>query len=171
MSDNRCANKECCCSCINQIKIMCHPNNGRKIYYGFLPDKIKIGKGPINRQLAWGCNAPLEDINKIYYFDSEHEMCELYHPRYLNKVLKRSHKNLYLEEAAHIYVYRHELSLTFDEFFKLVNDESSDIDLDEFDTICKELRKFSIEENIESLSNITISEITKILDKFGVNKE
>jgi hypothetical protein len=76
---------ECCCNCKHQVKINCHPLNGRQKQLGFLEDKIKIGQGSINQQLAWGCaafdeNPELSGDNErvIIYSDRQHGMCEMH---------------------------------------------------------------------------------------------
>lgn len=76
---------DCCCNCIHQVKIHCHPLNGEQKEYGFLEDKIKVGKGSVKKQFAWGCaifdnNPNLTGNNEriIIYSDREHGMCEMY---------------------------------------------------------------------------------------------
>jgi len=69
-------NGDCCCNCANQVKIMCHPWNGNNIAHGFIEDPIKIGKGKISDQLAWGCTIFLQEEGSIIYFDREHGICE-----------------------------------------------------------------------------------------------
>lgn len=75
----------CCCNCAHQRKLMCHPWNGNNKSFGFLPDKIKFGQGPINKQCGWVCVGPFEDSNNAIYFDFEHGMCEEYERRKSNK--------------------------------------------------------------------------------------
>lgn len=72
---------DCCCNCKNQKQLMCHPMNGNNKTYGWLEDKLKLGKGSITQQLGWVCTMQFEDQSnkdKYYYFDFEHGMCELY---------------------------------------------------------------------------------------------
>jgi len=71
---------ECCCNCVNQLKIMCHPTNGEKKEFGWLEDRFKFGKGPINKQLGWGCKViKFDDSSKVVFFDREHGMCEMFY--------------------------------------------------------------------------------------------
>lgn len=81
MSDKKCNNDECCCTCVFQKKLMCHPWNGEQLWKGWLKDKIKFGKGQINQQCGWVCSNQFSDgSNKDQYifFDFEHGLCEYY---------------------------------------------------------------------------------------------
>ena len=76
---------DCCCNCIHQVKIHCHPLNGANKELGFLEDKLKIGKGSISNQFAWGCSLfdkrPELTGNEeriIIFSDREHGMCEMH---------------------------------------------------------------------------------------------
>lgn len=78
---------ECCCNCKNQVKINCHPSNGNNKAYGFLEDRIKVGKGSINETFAWGCELfrkmnETADMNIIIYMDNQHGMCEMYDSKF-----------------------------------------------------------------------------------------
>lgn len=69
----------CCCNCIHQLRVNCHPMNGNNLAFGFLQDKIKFGHGSILTQLGWACNGlQFEDNSTIVFFDHEHGMCELH---------------------------------------------------------------------------------------------
>lgn len=77
---------DCCCNCIHQVKIHCHPWNGEQKEYVLLEDKIKVGKGSVKKRFAWGCsifdNNPDLTGNKeriIIYSDREHGMCEMHY--------------------------------------------------------------------------------------------
>lgn len=59
---------DCCCNCVNQIKIMNHPSN-------------KIGNGSILSQFGWACKAYIdgqESVNQAIFMDRKHGMCEFY---------------------------------------------------------------------------------------------
>lgn len=76
-------NGDCCCNCIHQVQINCHPANGNNKAYGFLEDKIKIGYGSINQIFGWGCEIfrKMENTKKdnfITFKDTPHGMCEMH---------------------------------------------------------------------------------------------
>lgn len=76
-------NGNCCCNCKNQVNINCHPSNGNVKAYGFLEDRIKVGKGSISETFAWGCECfrgmtDGSDKNQIIFMDNKHGMCEMH---------------------------------------------------------------------------------------------
>ncbi len=71
----------CCCNCQHQVKLFCHPSNGKQLAYGFLEDKRQIGVGAINQQMGWICEGLRYDNNHVMFFDFEHGMCEEWMPR------------------------------------------------------------------------------------------
>ena len=80
-------------------------------------------------------------------------------------ILKRSHKNLFIYEAAYIYCLRH--NLNFDTFIDGVFMQS-DFNCDEnseFDNICKDLRGYRYSQNY-SLKEITDEEYELCFIKF-----
>lgn len=68
------ANRDCCCNCKHQKPLHMHPSNGEKLQYGFLPDRIRWGKGAIISQCGWVCTA----AGHIVFHDFEHALCEMH---------------------------------------------------------------------------------------------
>ena len=61
--------KNCCCNCSHQLKLMCHPWNK------------EFGKGSINEPCGYVCVVEFEDrSNKgtAIFSDKKHGMCELH---------------------------------------------------------------------------------------------
>jgi len=89
MSDTKCSESivdgECCCNCIHQVRISCHPTNGKGKF-----DKIKVGQGSILELMGYGCKVCQlfgGDDNKdaIMFMDKKHGMCELHYPKDIKK--------------------------------------------------------------------------------------
>jgi len=77
--------EESCKNCAFLLNINKHPWNGNHKEFGFLEDNIKVGKGKITEQLAWGCALAFEDrlredsyTPSITYFDFNSRMCEMF---------------------------------------------------------------------------------------------
>lgn len=66
---------QCCCNCMSQKKLMCHPWNKN------------FGQGSISEQCGWVCTIHYDDDedgtgkNEAIFFDKEHGYCELHVPR------------------------------------------------------------------------------------------
>ena len=80
--------EELCKNCVLLLNINKHPWNGNHKEFGFLEDLIKVGKGKITEQLAWGCALAYEDTLReasyspsITYFDFNSGMCEMFTPK------------------------------------------------------------------------------------------
>ena len=80
--------EESCKNCVLLLNINKHPWNGNHKEFGFLEDPIKVGKGKITEQLAWGCALAYEDTLRedsyppsITYFDFNSGMCEMFTPK------------------------------------------------------------------------------------------
>ena len=87
----------CCCNCVNQMKIMCHPLNGKKLVKEFpwsdelRPERFPVGVGRINQQLGFGCMlltklGEPDSKDKIIFMDFEHGMCEMHQPKKIKMV-------------------------------------------------------------------------------------
>lgn len=82
--DNQCDkghNGDCCCNCICQKRIMCHPLNNN------------IGKGKMSTQMGWACTYFMDaskdrESDIIIFSDSKHGMCEghVHKNNYMNNV-------------------------------------------------------------------------------------
>lgn len=77
--------EECCKNCTFLLNINKHPWNGNHKEYGFLEDRVKVGKGQITEQLAWGCAISFDEdlredsyVPSITYFDFDNGMCEMF---------------------------------------------------------------------------------------------
>jgi hypothetical protein len=71
----------CCCNCLHQKRLMCHPWNGNQNINGILDPPIKFGKGAISQQCGWVCAVQFEDDSnndQFIFFDFEHGFCELH---------------------------------------------------------------------------------------------
>ena len=82
---------DCCCNCVNQVKIMCHPGNGNKMVKEFPGGKLvksrcQVGVGSIRQQLGWGCTlftklGELDSKDNIIFMDVAHGICEMHQPK------------------------------------------------------------------------------------------
>ena len=80
----------CCCNCVNQVKIMCHPSNGEQLVKGLFGElqrnRFPIGVGSIMQRLGWGCAlltklGEPDSKDNIIFMDFEHGMCEMHKPK------------------------------------------------------------------------------------------
>ena len=89
----------------------------------------------------------------------------------MEKILRRTHKNLMVIEAGFIYCKRHNLNMDTDTFFETVfmTDDFIAKEDEEFDTICKDLRCFRHLENYE-LKTLSVKEYELVVDEFKNKK-
>lgn len=65
---------DCCCNCIYQLKLFCHPWNE------------EFGKGDITKSCGYVCTVEFDDPElevknpRLIFFDFEHGYCELHTP-------------------------------------------------------------------------------------------
>lgn len=93
---------ECCCNCIHQLKLMCHPCNK------------EIGKGSISTQMGYICKVQFGDgSNKgtSIFFQNGHGYCEFHQEKktsinlnisFIKKILKEAYTNGF-EDALYDY--------------------------------------------------------------------
>ena len=75
-------NDLCCCTCMHQKKLMCHPSNKT------------FGNGSIKEQCGYICNVTYEDnsnIGEVLFSDNQHGMCELWWPKANNEEALTKH--------------------------------------------------------------------------------
>ena len=83
-----------------------------------------------------------------------------------SNVLKRSHKNLMVIEAGHVYCLRHNIDEeTFIDGVFMSEDFHSE-ENSEFDNMCKDLRSYRYNENYK-LTELTESEYDLCVEKYG----
>ena len=58
------SDKQCCCKCKFQHKVMKHPLNK------------EVGRGSISEVLGYCCHAP--EIDDAVFFEQEHGICEMF---------------------------------------------------------------------------------------------
>jgi hypothetical protein len=61
-----CNDIECCCKCVHQLKINCHPWNQ------------VLGKGAMTETLGWVCLLFKEDIKVGIFSENKHGSCECF---------------------------------------------------------------------------------------------
>ena len=82
---------DCCCNCIYQLKLMCHPHNGEKLVpmwdncppEFYKPDRFKFGKGNVTQQCGWVCSVSnhIDKDGSVGFSDTEHGICEMHTPK------------------------------------------------------------------------------------------
>ena len=83
----------------------------------------------------------------------------------MQKILNRTHKNLMLFEASYVYMKRHSIRMSIDDFIEKVylnEDFKGDI---EFEAISKDIRNFRVRDSYV-LSEITEAEYDDCYDNF-----